>query len=232
MGPSRTPGSPAARRSQAPGPSLADGTRSAPPCPLRVPSSTCLISTWLPPATGSSLPSPIPALRSRSSGLVNLLMELRSAARGASPSPPVVGPTPRRLCLPFIWASPRWPGVLAPQALCDRPVETGLLDAPLSACFLAPGSSPSPVGWSSQGQECRSSPPSLGATLPLARGGAGDRPGPVGGTWGLLRAPIAPLSQGLAGQVAVLCTGQAHGGHCHGARPSSRPVVWLLPRTQ
>lgn len=83
--------------------------QAAPPggsCPRGCGHHSRLLSAWPPPATGRSPPLH-PARRSRGSGLVIVLVELKSAARGASlPAPPVMGPAPRRLRLPFIWATP------------------------------------------------------------------------------------------------------------------------------
>lgn len=182
-----------------------------------------------------------PARRSRSSGRVTLLTELKSAARGASPTPPVVGPPPRQSSVSPLPGPPRdgWPlrgRSCRGHWLHDRPVETGLLDAPLTRPSCPPGTGPSPVGWSSRGQLPSLLTAILGGHSASSLGGAGDRPGPVGGNWGPLRPPeVAPFPgpcSGGAGQVAIPCTGPARQGHCHRAQPSSGPAVWPLPRTQ
>lgn len=190
----------AASRSQAlgpgaPGPSMAGSTCSAAQCPPGV-------------GLGSSLPllSRRPALRSRSSGVVILLMELKSAARGASPSPPVVGPTPRQSSASPLSGPPHdgwacWPlgRYSCPRRqLYDRPVETGLLDAPLTASFLLLRDRPKSRGMvfprpTSIAPHCH---PRGHSASSLGRGR--DLHGSVGGTWGLLGPPRSPLSQGLA----------------------------------
>lgn len=92
-----------------------------------------------------------PARRSRSSGRVTLLMELKSAAHGPSLTPPVMGPPPRQSSVSPLPGPPRdgWPlrGRSCPgHWLHDRPVETGLLDAPLTRPSCPPRDRPESRG--------------------------------------------------------------------------------------
>lgn len=144
-----------------------------------------------------------PARRSRSSGRVTLLTELKSAAHGASLTPPVMGPPPRQSSVSPLPGPPRdgWPlrGRSCPgHWLHDRPVETGLLDAPLTRPSCPPGTGPSPVGWSSRGQLASLLTAILGATLPPAWAGLGTALALSAGTGGPSAPPRSPLSQGFA----------------------------------